>query len=96
MIKIVAKHFVKQDKIDAFIALAKKLVARTNELDAGCIHYDLFQDMKSPEILTVIEEWESQDALDKHMAAGHFKEIAPLLGELCEKPGEINLYREVQ
>ncbi len=93
MVKVVAKHFVKADKIDEYISLAGKLVKETNEKDAGCIKYELFQDNADPKILTIIEEWESQELLDRHMEAKHFKELVPLLGELCEKPGEINLYR---
>lgn len=96
MIKIVAKQTVKQDKIDSFITLAKKLVAETHKSDAGCIHYDLFQDSKDSRVLTFIEEWENQNVLDKHMEAKHFMEIFPQLRELCEKPGEINIYRKVE
>lgn len=96
MIQIVAKHIVKQDQIDRFITLAKKLVAETQKSDEGCIHYDLFQDLHDPKILTIIEQWESQDLLDKHMSAAHFKEIVPQLGELCESSGEINLYQKVE
>jgi quinol monooxygenase YgiN len=96
MIKIVAKNYVKQDKINRFITLAKELVAETQKNDEGCIHYDLFQDLKDPQILTIIEEWESQDALDKHRKAKHFTEIVPQFGELTEKSGELNLYRIVE
>jgi Uncharacterized conserved protein len=96
MIKIVAKQTVKQDKIDSFISIAKTLVEETNRSDAGCISYGLFQDSKDPTTLTFIEEWENQDALDKHMAAKHFTQIFPQLGELCEKPVEINAYKKVE
>lgn len=96
MIKIVAKHVVKPDQIDRYIELASELVLKTKQLDAGCIQYALFQDLNDPKILTIIEEWESQDALDKHMTALHFKEIVPKLGEFSEEPGEINLYRPVE
>ena len=96
MIRIVAKQTVKQDKIDSFIALAKKLAAETRKSDAGCIRYELFQDSKEDRVLTFIEDWENQNALDEHMAAGHFKEIFPRLAALCEKPGEVNVYRKVE
>jgi len=96
MIKIVAKQTVKQAKIDNFIALARKLAAQTRKSDAGCIRYELFQDVKELRTLTFIEEWENQNALDEHMRAGHFKEIFPQLAALCEKPGEINIYRKVE
>lgn len=96
MIKIVAKQTVKPDEIDSFITLAKKLVEETHKSDAGCTHYDLFQDSKDSQILTFIEDWENQEVLDKHMSAKHFTEIFPQLGELCEKPGEINIYQKVE
>lgn len=95
MIKIVAKNFIKEDKITEFKALAQKLVELTNKNDEGCIKYELFQDTKNPKILTIIEEWETKDALDKHMAAKHFLEIVPGFGELVEQPGELNIYQKV-
>lgn len=93
MIKIVAKQFVKPDQIDSYIELMGKLVAKTRELYTGCIEYGLFQDLNNPKILTIIEEWENQDALDKHMAAVHFKEIVPKLDAFYEKPSDVNFYR---
>ena len=93
MIKIVAKQFVKPDQIDSYIELMNELAAKTNQLDAGCIEYAIFQDMKAPQIITLSEEWKSQDALDKHMEAAHFKEIVPKLDAFYEKPGDVNFYR---
>jgi quinol monooxygenase YgiN len=96
MINIVAKHFVKRDELDNFITLAKELVSETQKKDAGCIHYDLFQDLKDPQILTIIEEWENEDVLNKHMEAKHFKDIIPKLGGFFEKPPEVNFYQIVK
>lgn len=96
MIQVVAKHVVKQDKIESYIALAKELVAKTQKQDAGCIRYDLFQDLKDPRILTILEEWEDQASLDRHMAAAHFRELVPRLAEFCEEKTEMNLYRKVE
>lgn len=95
MIKIVAKSVIKGDKVEQYIALAKKLVQETVQNDAGCIHYELFQDLSNPQILTIIEEWEDKDALDRHTAAKHFKEIVPLFKDIVEKPDEIDLYRKL-
>ncbi len=96
IIKIVAKSFIKADKVEKYIALAKKLVQETVQNDAGCTHYELFQDLSNRQILTMIEEWEDQDALDRHTSAKHFKEFVPLFKDLVEKqPGEINLYQKL-
>jgi quinol monooxygenase YgiN len=96
MIKIVAKNYIKAEKISDFIILAKKLVQETNKNDTGCIQYELFQDIKNPQILTIIEEWENKESLDLHMAAKHFKEIIPLFGDFVEQPSETNLYQIIK
>jgi len=95
MIKIVAKNYVKANKINEFISLVTKLVQETNKSDEGCIHYELFQDIKEPTILTIIEEWENKEALEQHMAAKHFLEIVPQLAAFTEKPGENNFYQKL-
>lgn len=92
-IKIVARQFVKPDQIDNYIALMNDLGVKTNQLDEGCIEYAIFQDLSDPQIITLVEEWESQEALDKHMKATHFKEIVPKLDAFYEKPGDVNFYR---
>jgi len=94
MIKAVAKQFVKEDKVDEFLELAKKLVEATVK-EAGCIKYELFQDAKDSKILTMIEEWENKDVLDKHINSEHFREIVPILSSFMEKPAEMNLYKKV-
>jgi len=96
MIRVVAKNTVKKEQIDEFIDLAKKLAEATNSKDEGCIHYDLYQDLNDPRILTFIEEWESMEALDKHMAAPHFKEIVPKLGAFADGPEDVHLYRKAE
>lgn len=95
MIKIVAKHVIKEDKIEEFKKLGLELVKKTNELDEGCIAYDLFQDIKNPKVLTIIEEWESKEALDKHSQAKHFVEIVPVLKEFSEQEGELTIYQKL-
>lgn len=95
MIKIVAKNYIKSDKVEDFISLAKKLVEETNKNDKGCISYELFQDLTDPKIVTIIEEWEDKDSLNLHMAAKHFKVAVSTFKEYIEKPGETNLYRRL-
>lgn len=95
MIKVVAKNFVKTDKVDEFVAQAKKLVQETNQNDAGCISYELYQDMSNPQILTIIEQWENKEVLAQHMAAKHFKEASVAFKDFMEKPGDINVYQKL-
>lgn len=93
MIKVVAQNYVKADKLEEFIALATQLVQATRENDTGCIRYELVQDMENPQILTILEEWEDQEALIKHSASMHFQDAVPRFADYIEKPGETHLYK---
>ena len=67
MIKVVAKNYIKADKLSEFLTIAKQLVKDTNEKDAGCIRYELFQDTSDSKILTIIEEWDDMKSIRNSM-----------------------------
>ncbi|MGI5997269.1 MAG: putative quinol monooxygenase [Lutispora sp.] len=94
MIKVVSKHFVKEDKVEEFIENAKRMVEATVK-EEGCISYGLFQDENDPKILTFIEEWEDKEALEKHKTTEHFKSVVPFLKTLDERPGDLNTYKKL-
>jgi quinol monooxygenase YgiN len=95
MLKVVAINYIKAEKLEAFIQLGKELVQKTRQLDKGCIHYELLQDVKNPQQLTMLEEWEDQESLDKHMQTKHFKETMTLT-DYFEKPSDIHLYKPIK
>jgi quinol monooxygenase YgiN len=95
MLYVVAKQYVQAGKLDEFLKLARELVEKTNRLDAGCIAYAMYQDVSDPTVVTVMETWESQEALDRHSNAAHFVELIPRLGALCSKPPELSLYKKL-
>lgn len=95
MIKIIANNYIKTDKVEEFINLAKGLVENTRTKDAGCIRYDLLQDIKNPQILTMVEEWEDQDSLNAHMKSSHFKEVMASTADFTEKPAELHICRTI-
>lgn len=94
MIKVVAKSYSKADKLDRILELSREMVEKTVK-EEGCIKYELFQDTKDPKVLIIIEEWENEEALNKHIASEHFKRIIPQLNELREKPSEMNICRKM-
>lgn len=93
MIKVVAHNYIKVDKVEEFIALAKQLVQATKENDTGCIRYELLQDIKNPRLLTMLEEWEDQESLKRHAASKHFVDASARFADYMEKPGEVHLYQ---
>jgi len=93
MIKVVAKNFLKEGTKEEVLKIFKELVEKTVE-EKGCIKYEVFEDLKNSNILSMIEEWESMEDLTAHMNSEHFKRLVPVLGKFMEKEGEINLYKK--
>jgi quinol monooxygenase YgiN len=95
MIRVVAKGKLKQDaNKEEYIKIARELVIETNK-EEGCISYVLHEDIKDSSIVTMIEEWVDEEALNQHNASSHVRSIVPELRKLREST-EINLYREVK
>jgi len=73
MILIIAKATVKKDKLDEFKGVAARLIKNTRSED-GCIEYALYENNENPNILTFVEKWRDQEAVDKHGSTDFFKE----------------------
>ena len=95
MLRVVAEFSVKKDCLEQFKELTRIIVEKTNALDQGCISYVLCQDTNNPLHFAMIEEWESQELLDKHMQASHFVELVPKVSECCADPVAITLYNKL-
>lgn len=94
MIKIVAKSVLKDGKKETYLQLTKELIEKSRQ-EAGCISYSLFQDINDDFVVTFIEEWKDEEAINLHNNSEHFKRIVPLLADLRIGNGEVNLYKEI-
>jgi quinol monooxygenase YgiN len=95
MIKVVCKAKLKPGvKVEEYFILAREVVSETRK-EKGCITYTLHQDINDQTILTMLEEWVDEEALNKHNKSEHVMKIVPELRKLREST-EINLYREVK
>lgn len=94
MIKVVAKNFAKENKIDKILELAKELVEKTVK-EVGCVKYEMYQNTKVPTELIMLEEWDTEEDLNNHMSSEHFKRIVPQMAEYLRKKAEINIYKKV-
>lgn len=71
-IRVVARLTAFSDKVEAAKALLLGLVEPTLQ-EAGCIQYDLLQNQTDPTDFTFVEEWESHETLDLHLASSHIQ-----------------------
>ena len=94
MITIVAKNLIKKGKTEEFKILAERLINESRK-EGGNISYNLYEDFKNSNILTFIEEWESEEAIKLHNNSKHFTSIVPKFSDLKESQSEINLYKMI-
>lgn len=94
VIRIVAQSVIKEDKREEYIQLVKELIEKSKQ-EQGCISYGLFQDINNHSIITFIEDWQDQEAIDLHHNTEHFKRIVPLLADFRISKGDVNFYKEV-
>ncbi|WP_460118386.1 putative quinol monooxygenase [Pseudomonas sp. S2_C03] len=52
--------------------------------EAGCGQYDLHQDLANPQAFYMIEQWNSDEALQAHDASAHIQHFRATAGELIE------------
>jgi len=95
MITITAKSLIKEGKEEDFKILAIKLVQESRK-EKGCLSYNLYKDLKNPNIFTFIEEWKNEEAIKLHNDSIHFTTIVPKMAELREGKPEINLYQMIK
>ncbi len=94
MLTVTAKFTVKEENINKFLKLSEPLIAETRK-EAGCIRYELFQDIQNSQIITFIEEWKDAEALKDHENSSHFKSIVPKLSELQLEEIQVNMYKKL-
>jgi quinol monooxygenase YgiN len=95
LITIVAKSMIKTGKKEEYLDLVEELILKSRE-EKGCISYSLYEDLKNPNVLTFIEEWEDEDSISSHNATMHYTTIVPKLRELREGNWEVSLYRMIR
>jgi len=71
IIKVIARSVIKENHLDDALQLYKLLVKETVK-EHGCISYELFQELENFNNLTLIEEWEDIEALQRHTQTPHF------------------------
>ena len=95
MIKVVCKAKLKPGvKVEEYLIIAREVVSETRK-EKGCITYTLYEDINDPTILTTLEEWVDEEAINQHNKNEHVWKFVQELRKLREST-EINIYREVK
>ena len=90
MIHILVTMVVKEGRMKEFLSIGEKLRSQVLK-EKGCLAYDYTREIASPlgiqepvdpDRITLVERWESVEALKAHMDAPHMKELGPKMGDL--------------
>lgn len=87
---IVAKVFIKADKIKDFTEAAKEMIEKSNQ-ESGCKYYQLFQDPYDNTKFVFVEQYDNQAAVDAHFASDYFKGFGPKVADLVSEPSKIKV-----
>jgi quinol monooxygenase YgiN len=79
---------------DQLRALLQGMLAPTHA-EPGCRQYDLYETGTKGRFF-LSERWQSQAALDQHMATPHFQRLKQIGGGLVSEPFEINYVKKFQ
>lgn len=90
-VRIVAHIPARPDKVDEVRAALSALLAPTRA-EAGCLSYELLQNRQDPTDFTFVEEWESDAAIDSHMASAHLQAALALMPEMLAGAPQIHRY----
>ena len=55
---------------------------------AGCVSCRFYQDVENPNLLTLIEKWETREALDRHLRSNDYRKILTAM-DLASEPPEV-------
>lgn len=94
-IRVVAHITARSGKEASVKSTLSGLVEPTRQ-EPGCIRYELLQNLNNLAEFTLLEEWESQTALDGHTAAADTKAAETKMESLIEKsPPDVRFYRSL-
>ena len=89
MISIVATIPVRADKVAEFEDISRALAAAVKANEPGCVLYSMGRCRTDPLTYRNLEIFRDQAALDAHLAADHFKRIAPQMGKCLSAPAAV-------
>ena len=92
---VVARFAVKHDSIEAFKELAMRPMVEPTQGEPGCIRYELWQGEAEPGRFAMVEEWESGEALAKHLSLESLQSAVRELVPMGAEPIAMQRFRKV-
>ena len=94
-LRVIVRIKARPDKVNELLSVLSSLVEPTRK-EVGCLSYELLQHNEDPTDLTLVEEWQNENALELHIGTKHFKDAMTKLPNLVAAEPDIRKYHLVR
>src|SRR3982074_2840830 len=91
MIVVVGRVRTDPDRREALVRVGQT-VAAASRAEAGCISYRLYEDTELENEFVFVEEWESNEALQRHFATAHIGEFMQAMPATFVAPADVKFH----
>jgi len=92
-VRVIARSVARKGNEDELRALLRGMLVPTRA-EQGCKSYELYESDSTGRFY-FDETWESQAALDKHIATPHFEHLEQAIGELLDEPFDVSILKRI-
>jgi quinol monooxygenase YgiN len=91
--RIIAHFSVKPEHASEFVQEIRVGLVSPTLKEPGCLQYDLWQDVRDPTRFAMVEVWESDEALERHLALPSLREAVGRLTAMAAERPRIQRFR---
>jgi quinol monooxygenase YgiN len=91
MIVVVGRVRTDADKREGLIRAGTALAA-ASRAESGCISYRLYEDAEFENDFVFVEEWDSDEALQRHFATSHIRDFMQAIPATIVAPPDVKFH----
>ena len=85
MIQATLKMIVRPERRDDLLDTMKGMLEPTR-VERGCLSYRLYEDIENRNAFILLEEWATQEDLERHISKDNQRQLLTLMDLLSEQP----------
>ena len=93
-IHVIARHWARPETIGEVRQILLSLI-EPSRAEAGCLKYELLQNLDTPADFTFVETFADASALERHAASPYVSSLASRLKGLVARPSEVFKYEAI-
>jgi quinol monooxygenase YgiN len=91
MIVVVGRVKTDPDRRKALVRVGQA-VAAASRAEEGCISYRLYEDTETENEFVFVEEWQSEEALQRHFATTHIRDFMQAIRATIAAPPDVKFH----